>query len=354
MAKSRCETLAERLFEHLNQKDVRNRLSSWDELDLADIGTGDMEVTRFNADKKITKRVKDELFKWETEHHIVKNLSEELMKKFIEEFKLLDKECSKIDMIIEGDKDWEYTAGAIRDGAGDDKDGTIFSSGEKVILAVASPLWIPLVAAAAILFLPVGIGMVIREQLKDKSEREKFMKNKTVYMQNWTKEHFEKVLERESLHDFVMHVYYKQFEKKIDEVCKQFIPTQISVDQRMMVDIAKDQRTSREIYNQFLPIQNRLKQVLAKYQLFSLLYESKDYIAMTDVKEVRKIGHGNFSDVYLVKLKQNNQEVDAAMKVLRRALESPEEMYTQLSELESLRFVSLFCYARFVLLKREN
>ena len=146
-------------------------------------------------------------------------------------------------------------------------------------------------------------------------------------------------LKRENLHDFVKHVYYKQFEKKIDEVCKQFIPTQISADQRLMIDIATEQRTSREIYNQFLPIQNRLKQVLAKYQLFGLIYESEDYIAMKDVKEVRGIGHGNFSDVYLVKLKQNNKEVDAALKVLRRALESPDEMYTQLSELHSLRFV---------------
>ena len=339
LAKSRCDALEENLFRHLHQEDVRARLSSWDELDLTDIGTGDMEVTRFNADKKITKRVKDELFKWETEHHIIKNLSDELTKKFLEEFKLLGQECSVIDMMIEGDQDWDYTAETMRDGSTDDREGTIFSSGEKVILAVASPLWIPLVAAAAVLFLPVGIGMMIREQLKDKSEREKFMKNKTVYMQNWTKEHFEKVLKRESLHDFVIHVYYKQFEKKIDEVCKQFIPTQISADQRMMINIATDQRTSREIYNQFLPVQNRLKQVLAKYQLFGLIYESKDYIAMKDVKEVKRIGKGNFSDVYLVKLKQDNKEVDAAMKVLRRALESPEEMYTQLSELDSLRFV---------------
>ena len=309
-------------------------------MELTDIGTGDMEVTRFNADKKITKRVKDELFRWETEQRIIKKLSDELTTKFLEEFKLLGQECAVIDMMIEGDQDWDYTVEAMRDGDAEDKEGTIFSSGEKIILAVASPLWIPLVAAAAVLFLPVGIGMVIREQLKDRSEREKFMNNKTSYMEKWTKEHFEKVLKRESLHKFVLHVYYKQFEKKIDEVCKQFIPDQISADQRMMNHIANDQRTSREIYNQFLPIQNRLKQVLAKYQLFGLIYESRDYIPMKDVKEIKNIGHGNFSDVYLVKLQRDNREVDAAMKVLRRALESPEEMYTQLSELDSLRFVS--------------
>ena len=343
--------MEEELFQHLHQEDVRARLSSWNELDLADIGTGDMEVTRFNADKKIAKRVKDELVNWEQEHDIIKNLSTELAKEFLEEFKLLGQECSRIDMMIEGSPNWEYTAEAMRDGGAEDKEGTVFSTGEKVILGVASPLWIPLVAAAAVLFLPVGIGMVIREQLKDKSEREKFMKNKLMYLQNWTKEHFEKVLKRESLHDFVTNVYYKQFEKKIDEVCRQFIPTQISADQRLMIDIAKDQRTSREIYNQFLPIQNKLKKVLAKHQLYSLLYESKDYIEMKNVKEVRRIGHGNFSDVYLVKLKQDNKEVDAAMKVLRRALESPEEMYTQLSELDSLRFVFNYSYqARFALL----
>ena len=182
------------LFQHLHQEDVRARLSSWNESDLTDIGTGDMEVTRFNADMKITKRLKGELLKWETEHNILRNLSNELTKSCLEEFKLLGQEFSKIDMMIEGNKDWEYTADAMRDSDVEDKEGTIFSSGKKVILAVASPLWIPLVAAAAFLFLPVGIGMKIREQLKDKSERKKFMKNKTVYMQNWTNEHFDKVL----------------------------------------------------------------------------------------------------------------------------------------------------------------
>lgn len=334
LAKARCEKLVEDLHDHLHQEAVQTRLCSWTEAELMDIGGGDMEVTRFNADKKISKRIQDELFKWEVNKHIIKHLSDELTIKFLEEFRFLGQECSKIDMMIEGNQEWNFKAEGAKD---EEKDGTIFTGGEKVILAVAAPLWLPLVAAAAVLFLPVGIGMVIREALKDKSEREKFMRNKKAHMQKWTMEHFDTVLTKESLHQFVFKAYYSRFEEKIDEVCKNQIPILISADQRMVNNIANDQRTSKEIYNQFLPIQNQLKHVLCKHQLFGLLYDSKDHIASKDIRKIKNIGQGNFSDVYLVKLQQNGREIDAAMKVLRRTLEGAEDMYAQLSELDNLR-----------------
>ena len=337
LAKSRCEKLAEDLYSYLHNENVQTRLCSWTEAELIDIGGGDMEVTRFNADNKITKRVKNELFTWEVNEHIIKNLSDELTQKFLEEFKLLGQECSVIDMMIEGNRDMDLTSVSNKDGSKDDKDGNIFSGGEKVILAVASPLWLPLVAAAAVLFLPVGIGMVIREALKDKSEKDRFMKDKIAHMEKWTKEHFDNVLTMESLRKFVFKAYYSEFERKIDEVCQQSIPVLISADQRMVNNIANDQRSSREIYNQFLPIQNKLRVVLCKYQLYGLIYDSNDNVAMKDIKEIRRIGHGNFSDVYRVKLRLQNREIDAAMKVLRRSMDVADDMYAQLSELDSLR-----------------
>ena len=298
-----------------------------------------MEVTRFNADKKIMGRVQVELLKWETEKNVIKDLSNELTQTFLEAFKLLGQDCSEIDMMIEGDREVDFDT--YNDPESIDKNGTIFSGGEKVILAVAAPLWLPLVAAAAVLFLPVGIGMVIREALKDKSEREKFMKDKVTFMVKWTREQLDKVFTKESLQQFVRKAYYLEFESKIDQVCKRFIPNQISADRRMVNNIANDQRTSREIYNQFIPLQNRLKFVLCKHQLFGLVHDSIDHIQMTDVSEGPKVGGGNFSDVYRVKLKRNdNREIDAAMKVLRRTLEGAEDMYAQLAELDSLRYIN--------------
>ena len=300
-----------------------------------------MEVTRFNADKKITRRVQEELFRWETNKNVIKELSDKLTAVFLEEFKLLGQECSEIDMMIEGKKECDFEA--LKDQGKEDKDGTIFSGGEKVILAVAAPLWLPLVAAAAVLFLPVGIGMVIREALKDKSEREKFMKDKVTHMKRWTKEQLDQVFTKESLQQFIDKAYYTEFERKIDQVCKQFIPNQISADRRMVNNIANDQRTSREIFNQFIPLQNRLKSVLCKHQLFGLVHDSSDHIRMADIKNGPKIGGGNFSDVYRVMLQQNDREIPAAMKVLRRTLEGAEDMYAQLSELDSLRYEFAFC-----------
>ena len=337
LAKSRCEKLTEDLYSYLHEESVQTRLCSWTEAELIDIGGGDMEVTRFNADNKITKRVKNELFTWEVNEHIIKNLSDELTEKFLEEFKLLGQECAVIDMMIEGNRDMDLTFASNKDGSKDDKDGNIFSGGEKVILAVASPLWLPLVAAAAVLFLPVGIGMVIREALKDKSEKDRFMKDKIAHMEKWTREHFDNVLTMERLRQFVFKAYYSEFERKIDEVCHQSIPVLISADQRMVNNIANDQRSSREIYKQFLPIQNKLRVVLCKYQLYGLINDSNDHVAMKDIKEIRRIGQGNFSDVYRVKLRLQDREIDAAMKVLRRSMDVADDMYAQLSELDSLR-----------------
>ena len=315
MAKCGCERLVDDLFTHLHQDAVQTRLYSWKESELIDIGVGDMEVTRFNADEKITRRVQEELFRWETNKNVIKELSDELTALFLEEFKLLSQESSEIDLMIEGKNKFYFEA--LKDKTKEDKDGAIFSGGEKFILAVAAPSWLPIKAAAAVVqFPPLGIGMVIREALKDNSEREKFQKDKVTHMKRWTKEELDQVFTKESLQQFIDKAYYTEFERKIDQVCKRFIPNQIPADQRMV---------------------NRLKFVLCKHQLFGLVYDSNDYIRIADIKNGPKIGGGNFSDVYRVMLQQNDKEIPATMKVLRRTLEGAEDMYDQSSELDTLR-----------------
>ena len=191
-------------------------------------------------------------------------------------------------------------------------------------------------AAASLLFLPVGLGMIIREKVKQNNRLKEYKANKVSFMKQWTEELIEKLFTEDSLKKFIFSSYFNRFEAKINELCSNFIPKQIELDRKMINDINEDRRTSHEILGQFLPIQKRLKDVLGQLYMYRLRYETEELINSRQIEKGRKLGSGSYSDVYEAVWVENGNRTKIALKELRYELRG-QTIYTQLKEVDSLR-----------------
>lgn len=218
----------------------------------------------------------------------------------------------------------------------------LFTKSEKVILAVAAPLWVPLVTAASLLFLPVGVGMFIKETIKAGKQRRDYTENKVKYMKEWTTKIMETAFTEENIEGFVFDVYFGNFKRKIEELCLEFIPKQIAADQKQVNIIANDRRTSYQILEEFQPLMTSLKVIMGHLRFYELKYMAKDIIDLSDLHIEKEVGRGNFSDVYLARWTNGGKQERVAMKVLRRKMKGS-EIVSQLDEVECLRSVIIIC-----------
>ncbi|XP_045157887.1 dual serine/threonine and tyrosine protein kinase-like [Mercenaria mercenaria] len=334
-AKAECQQMVNKLHEYLQSGDVKERLLSWREDDAPDIEAEDFEVTKFKADGIIVGRILKMLKDWEEENKLVKVASERLTKMFKEECQIISKDYTDVNVVVEGmvDEDLPLALGIAPSGKPND---ALFTKSEKVILAVAAPLWVPLVTAASLLFLPVGVGMFIKETIKAGKQRRDYRENKVKYMKEWTMKIMESAFTEENVGSFIFGVYFGNFEKKIVELCEEFIPQQIAADQKQVNIIANDRRTSHQILSEFQPLLYQLKMIMGKLRYYELKYMAKDMIEQSDLHIEKEIGRGNFSDVYLATWTNGDRKERVAMKVLRRKLKGA-DMVSQLEEVECLR-----------------
>ena len=218
----------------------------------------------------------------------------------------------------------------------------LFTNSEKIVLGVAAPLWVPIVTAASLLFLPIGVGMLIRESFRINSMKKEYERNKVKFMREWTEEFVETELTEDNIHTVIFESYFKFFENQICDLCDKTIPRIIGADRNQIQRIRDDRRTTSEILKEFLPIQKTLLGITGKTRLYSLRHYDVDLVDVDLIKFEREIGVGNFSTVYKGTLRKPNvAETEVAIKVLKQAM-SGGELYTQLYEVECLR-LGIFC-----------
>jgi len=213
----------------------------------------------------------------------------------------------------------------------------LFTKSEKIILVVSAPLWVPIVTAASLLFLPIGVAMLIRESFRDNSTKKEYERNKVKFMREWTEEFIKTDLTEDNIHKIIFEAYFKFFEDQICELCDKTIPRIIEADRHQIQRIRDDRRTATEILREFHPIQKTLKDITGKTRLYSLRHYDVDLVDVNSITLEREIGVGNFSTVYKAALRKPDvAQTEVAIKVLKQAMKGG-ELYTQLYEVECLR-----------------
>ncbi|KAL3880447.1 hypothetical protein ACJMK2_032684 [Sinanodonta woodiana] len=335
-AEKRCKELAENLFRYINEEDVKNRLFTWDVTDAPTLGSFDLEVLRYRAELKIMDRFQAILNEWEERNDNMKTISDSLTRRFCEECSVLDQECEQINLMMKKPRYSRQNLAEVEHQEARMQNSKVGIK-ETVTLIVTAPVWIPLAIMTSVIFMPIGLGMLIRDLVRIRRERKDYEANKPMKMQAWAKEFWERRLTKESIDALIDVVYFNEYEKKIKSVCEEHIPRQISADENTMNAIANELRSSTEIFDQYLPIQKEIQSIKLCLLLFDLKYFASDLVLSQNVTEIGRISSGSFADVLEVKWKKTKNEVVKA--ALKRPRNKPEDhdIFEQLMEVQCLR-----------------
>ena len=146
IAEERCNEISIQLNEHLNSKETKGRIFLWS---IPELPNGDdMEVIEYKAKEMIIKRINQDIREWCNKEN-VNNITQELSDLFNRECKLIDAQCDEINKTLldismpleEHLLDFSEPNPTSHD--------PLFTKHEKTVLAVTSPLWLPLVIGAA-------------------------------------------------------------------------------------------------------------------------------------------------------------------------------------------------------------
>lgn len=334
-AEERCSEISNQLNEHLNSTETKGRIFLWS---IPELPNGaDIEVIEYKAKEMIIKRINEETREWCNKKD-VNNITKELSDLFKRECKLIDAQCDEINKTLldirmpldEHLHDFNVSNPTSHD--------PLFTKHEKIVLAVTSPLWLPLVIGAGLIALPFGIAVGVKDIVQQTKKMNDYNSNKLKYMMDWSDMVLDKYSQN-TIYKLMEDTYLNDFNMKVQFVCENVIPNQIAADEQFIDNIKNDIRSSCEIRKQYQPLETSCKYMLGKLLLIYMDYFSGYRLSSNEIREGdrrQEIGKGQFSDVHTAEILINEEWIKAAVKTLRKPLENIQS-YIQLTEVQNLR-----------------
>jgi len=334
-AEERCSEISNQLDEHLNSKETKGRIFLWS---IPELPNGaDIEVIEYKAKDMIIKRINEETREWCNKND-VNNITQELSDLFKRECKLIDAQCDEINKTLldirmpldEHLHDFSEPNPTSHD--------PLFTKHEKIVLAVTSPLWLPLVIGAGLIALPFGVVVGVKDLVQQTKKMNDYNSNKLKYMMDWSDMVLDKYSQN-TIYKLMEDTYLNDFNMKVKFVCENVIPNQIAADEKFINNIKDEMRSSCEIREQYQPLEKSCKCMLGKLLLIYMDYFSGYKLSHNEIREGdrrQEIGKGNFSDVHAAEILINGEWIKAAVKTLRKPLDNIQS-YIQLTEVQNLR-----------------
>ncbi|XP_052221389.1 uncharacterized protein LOC127837954 isoform X2 [Dreissena polymorpha] len=322
-ARSRCTQMVVLLETHLKQpsvhSDIKSRFYAKEDMPLSDDNIDEIraEVKRF-----IQGLILEEIQKWEQDSKHYQRTVTMINEEFEKKFQSLREEFEDVERLvhIENEPDNDFT------GTDETTVDNSLTAGEKAIMAVTSPIWIPLGIVAALVAIPVVIGSFVNDERKLKD----FRKDRSPFMNKWLKDSLKEFLKRKSIDKTVLANYVSILTKRIDQMSARIVSESVQADMVHLESILKDTRESSEIVEDFTDIKTTVQDHIASLRLFELQCLASDKVNCVDITRVKEIGTGHLSEVYAAKYLKE----DVALKVIKTSSAS---MFTHLVELEIFR-----------------
>ena len=196
----------------------------------------------------------------------------------------------------------------------------LFSLPEKIVLAVFSPIWFPILFTYA-------VGPVI----KDSVVVNRFRKDKMTHMLRWAEKEIENFSSKE-LYKFLQKAYLQKLMTNLEHVCDNIIPNKIESDRELIKNIVKENRDFEALKQEYMPIERNCKQIIGE-----ILYAKLNYLTKQPcIKGVHgQLGRGSYSTVSLCDVQICDREMQCAVKKMTSPLSR--EMYVQLTEVANMK-----------------
>ena len=300
--KTQVEVAVKTLSEYLTSDNFRARFTSWT-LDEVPNAETSWEVTWNNIMKALRSRMKETLDQFEEDNQMFANARESLVQLFQQRFSFVEGELRNLQGAA-ADEELDIPESDLPD------DDPLFTTREKVIIGVASPIWVPLSLVALVIGVPVVGVLAVKSKVEDKYRIKNYEKDKCAFMARTSADYLDDVTNEIKIRHFV--------EEQLEEakLClKQIearIPGLIEADELLYNQLRDERRSSKEIQALYKPSVDEASSIRGNLAVFGL----KEIHALDisseelDWKEdmSSRLWSGTFADVYQGKLKRHGLE----------------------------------------------
>jgi len=318
-----------RLSKYLQSTDVRGRFTSWtlDEVPKAEYS---WEVTKSNITKALRGRLKEIVEQWEEDNQVFANARESLEHHFEERYNFVEGQLRNLQgAVTADDHDIPESNPPAK---------PLFTTGDKVIIGVTSPIWVPLSLVALVIGVPVVGILAIKSKIEEKNKIKKYERDMCVFMAEASANYLDEVSNQTVLKTFVKDqlkeakLCLKQIEARIPEL--------IEADELLFNQLRDETRSQKEIQDLYQPSVDVASYIRGHLAVFGL-----NEIRAVDISSEEldwrenmssRLGCGSFAIVYQGKLKRLGVEQTVALKVYNEVLDAVNANQI-MSEIELLR-----------------
>ena len=328
----KCASISKRLHKHLNDPATTDRLFKFSIHELPN-GRYNWFIKERGKDL-ILNRINSEIRDWcrtERVDDITEELNELLRKKY-------QKVESEIEEICNNLNDYQISLEKKYSKDKTLRDRNFLDAYEDTVLSWPFLAVFPLSFAITALLSPILWPLVIKDFF-DKSVKD-YNDNKQEYMRRWCFQLL-KEFSAKNIEKVIYNTYLNDFKKRVTHLSDHVIPKQIEADEKSIDNIIKDIRTSSIIRDQYRPLENRCMVILGKILLVDMEFFSGCKIPEDKIRDDTDtlIVNGAHADVFETNICISDQWTKAAVKCLRRPLDDDDDIYIQLAEVQTLRYI---------------
>ncbi|KAL9963739.1 hypothetical protein ACROYT_G027273 [Oculina patagonica] len=305
--KTHLESATKKLSEYLKSDEVRDRFTLWT-LDEVPKVQGSWKETESKMIEAFTCRMTEIVEHWEEDNQVIANTRESLLQHFQQRYSFVEGELRNLQGAVTAD-DPNLPNSVPFD--------VSFTTAQKVVLGVTSPIWVPLTLAALVVSVPVIGVMAIKEKIEGNRMLKTYENDKCAFMTKASAAYLDtatgiavlKPFMEDQLKDAVLCV--KQIQARIPEL--------IRADKMLCEQLVAETRSQEEIKELYQPIVEEASDIRGHLAVFGLKeiravdIKSEDLDWKEDISFC--LGRGAFATVYQGKLKRHGMEQSVALKV---------------------------------------
>ena len=313
--KIRVSGAEQKLSEYLKSSVVRARFTTWT-LDEVPKAEGSWEVTYRRITKALENRLREIIEHWEEVNQVFSDARESLFHHFQQRYNFVEGQLRNLQGAVTND-DLDVPESAPPD------EGFKFTTAQKVVIGVTSPIWVPLTLAALVIGAPVVGIMAIKSKVENRSMIRKYEGDKCAFMAEASAAYLDKVT-----NESVIKLFVKDQVKEAKLCLKQIearIPELIEADKMLCRQLGDESRSQKEIKKVYEPIMDEASDIRGHLAVFAL----KEIRAIDicneelDWKEEMSccLGSGAFAIVYQGKMRWKGKQQPVALKVFSKVLD---------------------------------
>ena len=332
--KKREKGAVEKLSKHLSSEEVKARFTSWT-LDEVPKAESSWEVTENQIMKVLSTRLREIIQQWEEDNQVFTNARESLVQHFQQRYNFVEEQLRNLqDTVVANNV--EVRQAAPIDSAG-------FGLGEKIVIGVTSPIWLPLSLVGLVIGVPIVGALAIKEKLEDKRKIKKYEENKCAFMALQSIIYLALVRNEIVLQSFVKNqledarLCLRQIEARIPEL--------IQADKTLCEQLIDETRSKEEIQKFYQPIMDEGSRLRGQLAVFGILQVRASDISSEELDWEQDtsscLGIGAFGAVYQGTMRRHGLVQPVALKVCKEVLDAKNACEI-LAEVELLRSACLY------------